>query len=140
MRDADSLLIVLALECVVGVREEMARSVTSVALLLTAASWLGTTAFAQQEKVDVGKQEFEVHCAVCHGMDAKGHGSYDYNLEAAPSDLTLIVRSNGGVFPTDHLIEVIDGRAQIKSHDSREMPSTPKGIVIRVFAPDGAEQ
>ena len=91
-------------------------------LLLTVAALLDTAAFAQKEKVDVGKQEFRTHCAACHGADAKGNGREAFNLEVAPSDLTLLARNNGGVFPLDHLIEVIDGRAQIKSHGLREMP------------------
>ena len=91
-------------------------------LLLAMATSLGTAAFAQKEKVDVGKQEFKTHCAACHGVDAKGNGAQAYNLEVAPSDLTLLTRNNAGVFPADHLIEVIDGRARIKSHGLREMP------------------
>ena len=93
-----------------------------VTLLLAAASSLGTAAFAQKEKVDVGKQEFKTHCAACHGTDAKGNGSEAYNLEVAPPDLTLLARNNAGVFPVDHVLDVIDGRAQIKSHGLREMP------------------
>jgi mono/diheme cytochrome c family protein len=93
-----------------------------VTLLLAAASSLSTAALAQKEKVDVGKQEFKTHCAACHGMDAKGNGSESYNLEVAPPDLTLLARKNAGVFPVDHVIDVIDGRAQIKSHGLREMP------------------
>lgn len=90
--------------------------------LVTAAALLGTSAFAQKEKVDVGKQEFKTNCAACHGADAKGNGREAYNLEVAPSDLTLLAGNNAGVFPVDHLIDVIDGRAQIKSHGLREMP------------------
>jgi len=93
-----------------------------VTLLLAAASSLDTAAFAQKEKVDVGKQEFKTHCAACHGTDAKGNGSEAYNLEVAPPDLTLLARNNAGVFPVDHVLDVIDGRARIKSHGLREMP------------------
>jgi mono/diheme cytochrome c family protein len=91
-------------------------------LMLTTTLSLSTMAFAQKEKVDVGKLEFEVHCAICHGMDAKGNGPYVSSLKVAPSDLTLIARNNAGVFPADHIIGVIDGRAQIASHGSRDMP------------------
>ena len=92
------------------------------ALLLTATSSLGTIAFAQKEKADVGKLEFEVHCALCHGMDAKGNGPYASNLKLAAPDLTLIAKNNAGVFPADRIIGVIDGRAQITSHGSSDMP------------------
>lgn len=81
-----------------------------------------TAASAQKEKADVGKLEFEVHCAICHGMDAKGNGPYVSSLKLAPPDLTSIAKNNGGVFPADRIIGVIDGRAQIASHGSRDMP------------------
>ncbi|HWJ17804.1 MAG TPA: hypothetical protein VNR65_03655 [Geobacterales bacterium] len=92
------------------------------ALLLIATSSLGTITFAQKEKADVGKLEFEVHCAICHGMNAKGNGPYVSSLKLSPPDLTLIAKNNGGVFPADRIIGVIDGRAQIASHGSRDMP------------------
>jgi mono/diheme cytochrome c family protein len=91
-------------------------------LILTTTSSFGTMAFAQKEKADVGKLEFEAHCAVCHGMDATGNGPYLSSLKVAPPDLTLIAKNNAGVFPADHLIDVIDGRAQVTSHGSRDMP------------------
>jgi hypothetical protein len=55
-------------------------------------------------------------------MDAKGNGPYVSSLKLAPPDLTLIARSNAGVFPADRIIGVLDGRAQIASHGSRDMP------------------
>jgi hypothetical protein len=91
-------------------------------LILTTTSSFGTMAFAQKENADVGKLEFEVHCAVCHGMDATGNGPYLSSLKVAPPDLTLIAKNNAGVFPADHIIDVIDGRAQVTSHGSRDMP------------------
>jgi mono/diheme cytochrome c family protein len=92
------------------------------AILILTTSSFGTKAFAQKEKADVGKLEFEVHCAICHGMDAKGNGPYVSSLRGAPPDLTILGRNNTGVFPADHIIGVIDGRAQVKSHGSRDMP------------------
>ena len=91
---------------------------------------LSTMAFAQKEKVDIGKKEFEVHCATCHGTDAKGKGSDAYNLEVEPPNLTLLARNNAGVFPADRVIDVIDGRAQIKSHGLREMPNWGKQYAV----------
>jgi hypothetical protein len=103
-------------------------------LILTTTSSFGTTVFAQKEKADVGKLEFEVHCAICHGMDAKGNGPYVSSLKVAPPDLTLLARNNTGVFPADHIIGVIDGRAQVKSHGPRDMP-----IWGDRYAPSAAE-
>lgn len=84
---------------------------------------LSTTAFAQKPKeIDEGKQSFEAQCAVCHGMDAKGNGPYTPSLKVAPPDLTTLAKRNGGVFPVDRITQVIDGRAQIAAHGSRDMP------------------
>jgi mono/diheme cytochrome c family protein len=100
----------------------MMKRATFGAFILTTALSLGTTAFAQKEKVDVGKREFETHCAGCHGMDARGKGPNAAGLKVSPPDLTLIAEHNAGVFPAERIIGVIDGRAQIKSHGPRDMP------------------
>ena len=90
-------------------------------LILTSIS-LSTIALAQQEATDFGKREFENSCADCHGMDAKGKGVLAANLTVAPPDLTLLTKNNGGVFPVERIFAVIDGRTQIESHGSRDMP------------------
>jgi cytochrome c len=90
-------------------------------LILTSIS-LSTIAFAQQEATDFGKREFENSCADCHGMVAKGNGVLAANLKVAPPDLTLLTKNNGGVFPVERIFAVIDGRTQIESHGSRDMP------------------
>ena len=90
-------------------------------LILTSISF-STIAFAQQEATDFGKREFENSCADCHGMDAKGNGVLAANLKVAPPDLTLLTKNNGGVFPVERIFTVIDGRTQIASHGSRDMP------------------
>lgn len=92
------------------------------ALVLTTVLCIGATASAQKEKVDVGRQEFEVHCAGCHGMDAGGKGPNASSLKVAPPDLTSIARQNAGAFPMDRIMAVIDGRTEIKSHGARDMP------------------
>jgi mono/diheme cytochrome c family protein len=90
-------------------------------LILTSIS-LSTIALAQQDATNFGKREFENSCADCHGMDAKGKGVLAANLKVAPPDLTLLTKNNGGVFPVERIFAVIDGRTQIESHGSRDMP------------------
>ena len=97
-------------------------------LLLTTLS-LSATAFAQTAKTDAqaaktdfGKKEYELQCSVCHGMDAKGNGLLGAILKVVPPDLTTLAKKNGGVFPADRISSVIDGRAEIASHGSRDMP------------------
>jgi len=92
-------------------------------LMLTTTTFsLSTAAFAQTANTDLGKKEYEMQCAVCHGIDAKGNGPFVTSLKVAPPDLTVLARKNGGVFPAERISSVIDGRVEIASHGPREMP------------------
>lgn len=77
-----------------------------------------------QTSFDFGKSEFQASCASCHGVTAKGDGAVSSSLIKAPSDLTLMAKRNGGVFPHQYAWEVIDGRSAtaIRPHGAREMP------------------
>ncbi len=92
----------------------------------------GTTANAQQNvparqpfdigsAADIGKREYVLSCAVCHGERGKGDGSLVEFLKKSPTDLTKIQKNNRGVFPFERLYAVIDGRQVVGAH-GREMP------------------
>ena len=83
---------------------------------------LSTEAFAQTEKTDLGKKEYELQCAVCHGMNAKGDGVFKQVLKVVPPDLTVLSKKNGGLFPAERISGVIDGRVEIAGHGPRDMP------------------
>lgn len=94
-------------------------------------SWLkwsmiaGLAGFAgvvQAEDIDIGKSEFQAACASCHGADGKGKGPVSGQLKVPPSDLTMLARSNNGVFPTNAVFETIHGSKTIPAHGTREMP------------------
>lgn len=84
-----------------------------------AAAWWGA---AQAEDLEIGKLEFQSSCASCHGMDGKGKGPVSEQLKVPPSDLTLLAKNNGGVFPASSIYEVIDGSKTVPAHGIREMP------------------
>lgn len=69
-----------------------------------------------------GEKLYASFCAVCHGADARGGGSYAPQLKVLPPDLTLIAKRNGGAFPKMHVAEVIDGEFQKQAHGSQDMP------------------
>jgi len=73
-----------------------------------------------QQKVDLGKREYEAKCAVCHGKDGKGSGPYAEQLKRTLPDLTTMARRNGGVFPVTQTYETIEGAG--KGHGTRDMP------------------
>lgn len=79
-----------------------------------------TFAQTKGQQIDLGKREFEANCASCHGISGKGDGPMREFLTRPPADLTILSRNNAGVFPTQRLYEVIDGR-RVPSH-GREMP------------------
>ncbi len=73
------------------------------------------------EKIDLGKQEYDAHCAACHGLSGKGDGSFKPFIKGTPSDLTVLQRNNKGVFPFARVYEVIDGRVEVPGHGTSDM-------------------
>jgi len=74
---------------------------------------------------DPGKREYLNSCAACHGASGKlaaGEGAGVEFLKSTPTDLTTLSKKNGGVFPFERVLTVIDGRQAVKSHGSRDMP------------------
>lgn len=86
------------------------------------ASMAFNASVAEKEYVDIGKVEYMNKCAVCHGQSGKGDGSAIDFLKIAPSDLTILSKQNGGVFPFERVNSVIDGREAVKGHGTRDMP------------------
>jgi mono/diheme cytochrome c family protein len=66
-----------------------------------------------------GARLFQQHCAGCHGPG--GTGGAPVGLRRQPPDLTLFTARNGGVFPSERVARIIDGR-DVASHGDREMP------------------
>jgi len=74
------------------------------------------------EKVDFGKREYQANCANCHGVGGKGDGPIADLLTKKSTDLTVLSKNNGGIFPIARLYEVIDGTKEVKIHGPRDMP------------------
>jgi mono/diheme cytochrome c family protein len=83
----------------------------------------GERASAQEMEIIAGGEiEYQNHCAVCHGVDAKGQGLMNKFLTVRPSDLTQLKNKNGGTFPFWRTYRVIDGSEEVPGHGTREMP------------------
>ncbi len=67
-------------------------------------------------------QPYVNRCAVCHGEASKGDGPLAAQLKSPVADITEIQMNNMGVFPSDRLSRVIDGRQAVAAHGPREMP------------------
>jgi hypothetical protein len=54
-------------------------------------------------------RDYADHCAACHGPSGRGNGTAAVGMHPAPSDLSLLARRNGGVFPKPLVIrQLID--------------------------------
>ena len=70
----------------------------------------------------MGHEDFLSYCAACHGVTGKGDGTVAEFLTITAKDLTQISKQNKGLFPREHLVDVIDGRSEVKVHGARDMP------------------
>lgn len=78
--------------------------------------------FAWSQVSETGKTEFLSNCATCHGVDSKGTGPLAARLKSRPPDLTLLAKKNHGVYSSDAVYQMIDGREGARNHRSIEMP------------------
>ena len=97
----------------------------SLPLVLIVMTFVGTeTAAGQTPPATVsGSDLFYNSCASCHGRDAKGNGPLGQVLTVRPTDLTIIAKRTGGVFPAAKVYELIDGRnPAVRGHGGPDMP------------------
>lgn len=85
-----------------------------------------------------GAELFQQNCAVCHGADGKG-GADLAGAEGSPADLTLLARSNGGVFPREMVLSTIDGYNRMALGDQRmpEFGGFLEGATVPLDVGDG---
>jgi mono/diheme cytochrome c family protein len=95
--------------------EQKAASIVLIVMLALAA---GTAA------AESGKQDYDAYCADCHGSDGKGSGpsTSTIPMNPPPTDLTQMTKKNDGKFPFDQVVDIIDGRKSIPSHERVQMP------------------
>lgn len=69
-----------------------------------------------------GAYAFRTYCATCHGTDGKGEGPLSNNLRFHPPDLSLLSKRNGGEFPAEKVLRIVDGRKPLPGHGGPDMP------------------
>ena len=115
----------------------MRRASMALLVVLAGASWV-SHAVAQEPKAPKppaagappessvaavsGAYSFRTYCASCHGVDGRGEGPLTDSLRFHPPDLTLIAKRNGGEFPTEKVVRIVDGRNPVKGHGGPDMP------------------
>jgi mono/diheme cytochrome c family protein len=108
----------------IAVSRHVSRLITVAWRIVTLASatllCLGASAGAQDPHL--GLVEYEIACMPCHGIKGRGDGPLAGKLPNKPSDLTLIAKANGGTFPPNKVMRIIDGRKLSSAHRRRTMP------------------
>jgi mono/diheme cytochrome c family protein len=69
-----------------------------------------------------GVRLYQVFCSSCHGLTGRGDGPVVPLLKRGPPDLTRLSERHGGKFPADEVYRIIDGRADVAAHGTRQMP------------------
>lgn len=94
--------------------------------MLAAGALVATAQAAEQPGAEggaaLGERVYQANCAVCHGKDGTGGGPYAELLTTALPDLTTLSQRNDGAFPYERVRQIIDGRAEVAAHGTRDMP------------------
>ena len=77
---------------------------------------------AGAQAISLGEFEYRNSCAQCHGASGKGDGTVAPLLTKIPSDLTMLQKNNGGIFPVTKVYPIIEGSADVRVHGPRDMP------------------
>ena len=89
---------------------------------VAASMLIGTMGVTKTQGAEIGKFEYLNSCASCHGTTGKGDGPVVKSLTKPPTDLTRLSETNSGVFPFARIYDVIDGRFELATHGTRDMP------------------
>jgi mono/diheme cytochrome c family protein len=91
-------------------------------LVIGAAGWLAAAPQGNPPAAVSGPYVFRTYCASCHGVEGRGDGPLAEQLRYRPADLTAIAKRNGGEFPTEQVVRIVDGRKPLKGHGGPDMP------------------
>ena len=94
--------------------------------IFTGLALVALTGCGLEEPRPDGAKLFAAECAGCHGAEAMGNGPLAAGLPVPPPDLTGIAARNGGVFPRDYVMSIIDGLDR-GAHFSAAMPEFGAG-------------
>ena len=99
----------------------MKRSLIAAALVAMGL-FVASGAASAQVRAGMGRLEYEANCLACHGKEGKGDGYYGRVINVKVPDITTIAKRNGGTFPVEKVMMLIDGREVPLAHGVRQMP------------------
>lgn len=69
-----------------------------------------------------GRNLYLGYCAACHGGVGAGDGPVAGSMNMPIPDLRKLAANNGGVYPRQTVIDIIDGREMRVAHGTNDMP------------------
>lgn len=84
-------------------------------------AYVETLQVQSRPTAETGRILFQSYCASCHGPQARGNGALAQQLRKPVPDLTQYTMRNGGMFPSERVTQIIEGRG-VAAHGPREMP------------------
>ncbi len=76
----------------------------------------------EDERVYDGAALYAMNCANCHGTYGEGDGAVTPDLNVVLLDLRYLAARNGGDFPAQFVLKIIDGRETRAAHGPSGMP------------------
>ena len=96
-------------------------TVLALCVVLAMAQQIKTVPMSRTSRAS-GQEMYVAYCASCHGREGKGNGPAAPALKNAPSDLTRLAKSHGGIFPAEKIDQEIRGDINSPAHGSKDMP------------------
>jgi mono/diheme cytochrome c family protein len=101
----------------------IATGLVAIGLVLPPASWPAADTPAEAAAAAKGRVTYGRYCVSCHGPQATGDGPLARDLSVAVPDLTMLAQRNGGKFPYDRVVHVIQGGDKVRGHGTADMPA-----------------
>lgn len=70
-----------------------------------------------------GAHLYREFCLSCHGDTGRGDGPVAATLPHSPTNLTLLAQRNGGTFPRQEVVAVIEATRPVPAHAGPTMPN-----------------
>lgn len=70
-----------------------------------------------------GRITYERYCVSCHGRVGKGDGPLASELRTPVPDLTTLAARNGGGFPRERVMKLVENGGMVPAHGTADMPA-----------------
>ena len=98
-------------------------SLVAIGLVLAPASLRAADNAPDPAAAAKGRVTYVRYCVSCHGPQAKGDGPLARDLRIPVPDLTTLAQRNGGKFPQDRVVQVIQAGDTVRGHGTADMPA-----------------